>query len=154
MLPTASQDHHSQPTSSLISALLAAGVQVGVGLLDESEAQPRSGMLFLLYPVTVDANAYSQLALGSNGTIDRTTVLALAIVTVVGVAVVIPQDLVAYKGGCVFGFEGKSVAVISARFGRTDLFKWCMSPRASRWSIAYQDIYCQYITENSTWTTR
>ena len=33
------------------------------------------------------------------------------------------QDLVAYKGGCVFDFEGKSVAVISARFGRTDLFE-------------------------------
>lgn len=34
-----------------------------------------------------------------------------------------PQDLVAYKGGDVFDFEGKPVAAISEQFGRTDLFE-------------------------------
>ena len=71
-------------------------------------------------------NAHSQLALASNGTIDRTTALALATVNVeraLGVAVDMPQDLVAYKGGDVFDFEGKPVAVISAQLGRIDLFE-------------------------------
>ena len=84
-------------------------------------------MLFLLYLVTVDANAYSQLALGSNGTMTGRECsrlpLSIAVKRALGVVVYIPQDLVAYKGGCVFDFEGKSVVVISARFGRTDLFE-------------------------------
>ncbi|KAF8447198.1 hypothetical protein L210DRAFT_3525216 [Boletus edulis BED1] len=98
---------------SLVSALLAAGVQVGVGLLDEFEARN------LRWEV-------AQLALASNGTIDQTTALALATVNVekaLGIEVDMPQDLVAYKGGDAFGFEGKPVAVISAQFGRTDLFE-------------------------------
>ncbi|KAF8551997.1 hypothetical protein OG21DRAFT_1477901 [Imleria badia] len=98
---------------SLVSALLAAGVQVGVGLPDEFEARN------LRWEV-------ARLALASNGTIDRTTALALATVNVeraLGVDVDMPQDLVAYKGGDVFDFEGKPVAVISAQLGRTDLFE-------------------------------
>jgi len=98
---------------SLVSALLAAGVQVGVGLQDEFEARN------LRWEV-------ARLALASNGTIDRTTALALATVNVeraLGVAVEMPQDLVAYKGGDVFDFEGKPIAVISAQLGRIDLFE-------------------------------
>jgi hypothetical protein len=34
-----------------------------------------------------------------------------------------PQDLVAYKGGDAFDFEGKPVAVISAQLSRIDLFE-------------------------------
>ena len=60
MRPTASQDHHSQPTSSLISALLAAGVQVGVGLLVTNGATYTGGTHSDPHAqLTVDAEATS-----------------------------------------------------------------------------------------------
>ncbi|KIJ09655.1 hypothetical protein PAXINDRAFT_87177, partial [Paxillus involutus ATCC 200175] len=97
---------------SLVSVLLAAGVNVGVGLLDEYEARN------LRWEV-------ARLALSSNGTIDRTTALALATTNVekaLGIHVNMPQDLVAYAGGDIFDFEAKVVAAISAQLGRTDVF--------------------------------
>ncbi|KAF9242017.1 hypothetical protein BU15DRAFT_44398 [Melanogaster broomeanus] len=97
---------------SLVSALLTAGVQVGVGLSDEYEARN------LRWEV-------ARLALSSDGSIDRTTAFALATINVekaLGIGGGMPQDLVAYAGGDVFDFEGKAVAVISAQLGRTDLF--------------------------------
>ncbi|KAF9220135.1 hypothetical protein BS17DRAFT_787951 [Gyrodon lividus] len=97
---------------SLVSVLLAAGVNVGVGLRDEYEGRN------LRWEV-------ARLALSSNGAIDRNTALALATINVekaLGIHGNMPQDLVAYEGGEAFDFEGKVVAAISAQLGRTDVF--------------------------------
>jgi hypothetical protein len=78
-----------------------------------------------MYRVSQSSNHSFQLALSSNGTIDRTTALALATTNVekaLGIHDNMPQDLVAYAGGDIFDFEAKVVAAISAQLGRTDVF--------------------------------
>ncbi|KIJ59733.1 hypothetical protein HYDPIDRAFT_32949 [Hydnomerulius pinastri MD-312] len=98
---------------SQVTALLAAGVNVGVGLVDEYEARN------LRWEV-------ARLALSSDGGINRTTALALATTNLEKALGIhhgdMPDDLVAYAGGDVFDFEGKVVAAISAQLGRTDVF--------------------------------
>jgi len=66
----------------------------------------------------------SQSLLTSNGSLDRTTALVLAMTNLekaLGVQWEMPQDLGAYPGGDVFEFEAK-VGVISETLRRTDLF--------------------------------
>ncbi|KAG1742005.1 hypothetical protein EDB19DRAFT_1703499 [Suillus lakei] len=97
---------------SLVTALLKAGVNVAIGVVDEHNVRN-----------TRFEVGWSLLT--SNGTIDRTTALALAttnLETALGVQREMPQDLVAYRGGDVFDFEAKVVGVISETLGRTDLF--------------------------------
>ncbi|KAG1832110.1 hypothetical protein EV424DRAFT_1313531 [Suillus variegatus] len=97
---------------SLVTALLKAGVNVAIGVIDEYNARN-----------TRFEVGWSLLT--SNGTIDRTTALALATTNLekaLGVQREMPQDLVAYRGGDVFEFEAKVVGVISETLGRIDLF--------------------------------
>ncbi|KAG1765832.1 hypothetical protein EV702DRAFT_1272051 [Suillus placidus] len=97
---------------SLVTALLKAGVNVAIGVIDEYNARN-----------TRFEVGWSLLT--SNGTIDRMTALALATTNLekaLGVQREMPQDLVAYRGGDVFEFEAKVVGVISETLGRTDLF--------------------------------
>ncbi|KAG2135195.1 uncharacterized protein EDB93DRAFT_1254338 [Suillus bovinus] len=97
---------------SLVTALLKAGVNVAIGVVDENNVRH-----------TRFEVGWSLLT--SNGTIDRTTALALATTNLekaLGVQREMPQDLVAYRGGDVFEFEAKVVGVISETLGRTDLF--------------------------------
>ncbi|KAG1849280.1 hypothetical protein DFJ58DRAFT_795038 [Suillus subalutaceus] len=97
---------------SLVTALLKAGVNVAIGVVEESSARNtrfKAGWFLLT----------------SNGFIDRTTALALATTNLekaLGVQRDMPQDLVAYRGGDVFEFEAKAVGVISETLGRIDLF--------------------------------
>ncbi|KAG1827623.1 uncharacterized protein BJ212DRAFT_1494927 [Suillus subaureus] len=97
---------------SLVTALLKAGVNVGIGVVDESNARnTRFEAGWFLFT--------------SNGFIDRTTALALATTNLekaLGIQREMPQDLVAYRGGDVFEFEAKAVGVISETLGRIDLF--------------------------------
>ncbi|KAG1725689.1 uncharacterized protein EDB91DRAFT_1254630 [Suillus paluster] len=97
---------------SLVTALLKAGVNVAIGVVDEYNARnTRFEVGWFL--------------LTSNGVIDRTTALALATTNLekaLGVQREMPQDLVAYRGGDVFEFEAKVVGVLSETLGRTDLF--------------------------------
>ncbi|KIK33891.1 hypothetical protein CY34DRAFT_98856 [Suillus luteus UH-Slu-Lm8-n1] len=98
---------------SLVTALLKAGVNVAIGVVDEYNARN-----------TRFEVGWSLLT--SNGYIDRTTALALATTNLekaLGVPREMPQDLVAYRGGDVFEFEAKVVGVISETLGRTDLFE-------------------------------
>ncbi|KAG2041106.1 hypothetical protein BDR03DRAFT_1089407 [Suillus americanus] len=97
---------------SLVTTLLKADVNVAIGVIDEHNVRH-----------TRFEVGWSLLT--SNGTIDRTTALALATTNLekaLGVQRDMPQDLVAYRGGDVFEFEAKAVAVISETLGRTDLF--------------------------------
>ncbi|KAG2337258.1 hypothetical protein BDR05DRAFT_970469 [Suillus weaverae] len=97
---------------SLVTALFKAGVNVAIGVVDEHNVRH-----------TRFEVGWSLLT--SNGTIDRTTALALATTNLekaLGVQREMPQDLVAYRGGDVFEFEAKVVGVISETLGRTDLF--------------------------------
>ncbi|KAG1739632.1 hypothetical protein EDD22DRAFT_959342 [Suillus occidentalis] len=98
---------------SLVTALLKAGVNVAIGVVDEYNARnTRFGVGWSL--------------LTSNGYLDRTMALALATTNLekaLGVPRERPQDLVAYLGGDVFEFEAKVVGVISETLGRTDLFE-------------------------------
>lgn len=97
---------------SLVSVLLAAGVNVGVGLTNEFEARH----------LRFEA---SRVVLSANGSIDLATALKLVTTNLekaLGIHDTMPQDLVAYPGGHVFDFEGKAVAVISEQLGRIDLF--------------------------------
>ncbi|KIK32334.1 hypothetical protein CY34DRAFT_101749, partial [Suillus luteus UH-Slu-Lm8-n1] len=97
---------------SLVTALLKAGVNVAIGVVDEHNVRH-----------TRFEVGWSLLT--SNGYIDRTTALALATTNLekaLGVQREMPQDLVAYRGGDVFEFEAKVVGVISETLGRTDLY--------------------------------
>ncbi|KAG1899770.1 uncharacterized protein F5891DRAFT_1036409 [Suillus fuscotomentosus] len=97
---------------SLVTALLKAGVNVAIGVIDEYNARN----------TRFEAGWF---LLTSNGFIDRATALALATTNLekaLGVQREMPQDLVAYRGGDVFEFEAKVVGVISETLGRTDLF--------------------------------
>jgi len=63
--------------------------------------------------------------LSSNENIDLITALELVTTNLeraLGIHGNMPQDLVAYPGGHVFGFGGKAAAVISEQLGRIDLF--------------------------------
>ncbi|OAX33578.1 hypothetical protein K503DRAFT_700202 [Rhizopogon vinicolor AM-OR11-026] len=97
---------------SLVSVLLKAGVNVGIGVVQEYNARNTRfevGWSFLT----------------SNGAINHTTALALTTTNLeraLGVQREMPQDLVAYRGGDVFEFEAKVVGVISESLRRTDLF--------------------------------
>ncbi|OAX43849.1 hypothetical protein K503DRAFT_765464 [Rhizopogon vinicolor AM-OR11-026] len=97
---------------SLVTALLKAGVNVAIGIVDEYNARnTRFEVGWFLRT--------------SNGAIGRTTALALATINLekaLGVQREMPQDLVAFRGGDVFEFEAKVVGVISETLGRTDLF--------------------------------
>lgn len=97
---------------SLVSALLKAGVNVAIGVVDEYNARN----------TRFEAGWF---LLTSDGFIDRTTALELTTTNLekaLGVQREMPQDLVAYRGGDVFEFEAKVVGVISETLGRTDLF--------------------------------
>lgn len=97
---------------SLVPVLLAAGVNVGVGLVDANQARD------LRFEV-------SRVVLSSNENIDLITALELVTTNLeraLGIHGNMPQDLVAYPGGHVFGFGGKAAAVISEQLGRVDLF--------------------------------
>ncbi|KAG1827620.1 uncharacterized protein BJ212DRAFT_1256353 [Suillus subaureus] len=97
---------------SLVTALLRAGANVAIGVVDEHNVRH-----------TRFEVGWSLLT--SNGTINRTIALALATTNLekaLGVQREMPQDLVAYRGGDVFEFEAKVVGVISETLGRTDLF--------------------------------
>ncbi|KAG1742007.1 hypothetical protein EDB19DRAFT_2038647 [Suillus lakei] len=97
---------------SLVTALMKAGVNVAIGVIDEYNARN-----------TRFEAGWSLLT--SNGFINRTMALALATTNLekaLGVQREMPQDLVAYRGGDVFDFEAKVVGVISETLGRTDLF--------------------------------
>ncbi|KAG2742359.1 hypothetical protein P692DRAFT_20879650 [Suillus brevipes Sb2] len=97
---------------SLVTALLKAGVNVAIGVVDEHNVRH-----------TRFEVGWSLLT--SNGYIDRTMALSLATTNLeraLGVQREMPQDLVAYRGGDVFEFEAKVVGVISETLGRTDLF--------------------------------
>ncbi|KAG1735265.1 uncharacterized protein EDB91DRAFT_1250481 [Suillus paluster] len=97
---------------NLVTALLKAGVNVAIGVVDEHDARN-----------TRFEVGWSLLT--SNGAIDRTTALALATTNLekaLGIRREMPQDLVAYRGGDVFEFEAKVVGVISETLGWTDLF--------------------------------
>ncbi|KAG1855024.1 hypothetical protein F4604DRAFT_1801268 [Suillus subluteus] len=97
---------------SLVTALLKAGVNVAIGVVEESSARN----------TRFEAGWF---LLTSNGFVDRTTALALATTNLekaLGVQRDMPQDLVAYRGGDVFEFEAKAVGVISETLGRIDLF--------------------------------
>ncbi|KAH7889205.1 hypothetical protein F5I97DRAFT_486659 [Phlebopus sp. FC_14] len=102
-------------SETLVATLLDAGVTVGIGLEDEYEARN------LRFEV-------ARIVLSSSATIDRTTALALATTNLekalglVAPDTIMPQDLVAYRGGDVFEFEARAVAVLSAQLGRTDVF--------------------------------
>lgn len=98
---------------SLLPVLLAAGVNVGIGLTNEFEAR------HLRFEI-------SRVFFSANGSIDLATALKLATTNLekaLGIHSTMPQDLVAYPGGHVFGFEGKASAVISEQLGRIDLFE-------------------------------
>ncbi|KAL4067994.1 hypothetical protein J3A83DRAFT_3786026 [Scleroderma citrinum] len=97
---------------SLVPVLLAAGVNVGVGLIEGNEVR------HLRFEI-------SRIALSSNGNTDLTAVLELVTTNLeraLGIHGNMPQDLVAYPGGHVLDFEGKAAAVISEQLGRIDLF--------------------------------
>ncbi|KAH7908517.1 hypothetical protein BJ138DRAFT_1068672 [Hygrophoropsis aurantiaca] len=99
---------------SLVMRLLRAGVNVGIGVVDEYNAQnTRFEMTWSAFE--------------SGGLIDQTTALALVTVNLekaLGLSPEnIPNDLVAYQGGDLFGFEGKVVAVISEQMGSTNVFR-------------------------------
>ncbi|KAH7922182.1 hypothetical protein BV22DRAFT_1114028 [Leucogyrophana mollusca] len=97
----------------LVARLLRAGVNVGVGVVDEYNARNTRFEV-------------AWTALESNGRIDKATALALATTNLekaLGLSPErMPNDLIAYQGGDVFGFESKVVAVMSEQMGRTDVF--------------------------------
>ncbi|KAI6132248.1 hypothetical protein EDD16DRAFT_1775935 [Pisolithus croceorrhizus] len=98
---------------SLVPVLLAAGVNVGIGLINEFEAR------HLRFEV-------SRVSFSANGSIDLPTALKLATTNLekaLGIHGTMPQDLVAYAGGHAFDFGGKAVAVISEQLGRIDVFE-------------------------------
>ncbi|EGO21300.1 hypothetical protein SERLADRAFT_417630 [Serpula lacrymans var. lacrymans S7.9] len=98
---------------SIVTVLLEAGVNVGIGVVDEAYARNTRFEV-------------AWAALESNGTINRAEALALATTNLekaLGlVDVAMPNDLVAYEGGDIFDIQSKVVAVICPRAHRTDLF--------------------------------
>jgi hypothetical protein len=125
----------SQQTA--LTVLLSRGVNVGIGVMDESSARnTRFDVAWVRHAVVLILLCHSnsplccplcilQATLDSNGLISKAKAIALVTTNLwraLGVDVVGDSDLVAYKGGDFFDFESKVVGVTSSRRGLVETF--------------------------------